>query len=785
MEQIAETQAPASQDQVKVLTELVQQLLREKERNQEPEDPYFTTRIPVTDLKAYPELTEVLPSIEEDLLHSPLTEEKRKIAIHSCPRTSSMNYNPPPLNDSSSSAVKKADTALYGIQVALAQAKRSIDYFVHRRIQEKPGLDTSEDPEVMFSSTMRALLSDVTGTVTQARLDNLHKELELPGKPTQLVEPDAKPLMDQEALDALISKKQAAKRQRIQPFRKLQKSSNNKNSIISNSITAQSTNAVTTAEATSNHKTSDRQSNFPGRGSPVGGRLSMFISAWSRLTDSRMVRNIVERGFRIPFKSPHSPTPISKGARRAPFEMGGTWRWPFGPTPSESLSNTTADVTPSSVQEKVGPGGQQTEGSRLLQPAVHDPEKERRPQTSLGPPQAQPICREAELQDGDSIIHLPHGPQKRLFEVSRTPGCIHAYPVRCPAIRAITELVGFHQGSSPSFKMGQAPRNANLSIFGRPTNHERIQGCVCENHTQDILQAPGAWIQDPRREIVYIPIPIYHTSGDGNKHTGYDTEGSENQDPRSSTRGQQTSERWPDDIEMSGELYWESPSNVDRSPTWPSNAPTTPGTQELLSVDIEIMDLDSETDEPIHPEPIKLEEIAEIMERSIVLGREPGIGDLHGLQRFSVGDCGRPSHILRIMDTIRGEDAHKRQGTDDDLLCTQAQECDRTRGFILLGKHNRTLVQKEIRGNYFPRTAQNNRENLFTLSEDQYPTISDLCSIKLIRVQMDGAQQPLCMPALESDSANRAEGAQGTNNDDFSYANMEIGHMVPRSDIPL
>ncbi|OMJ20737.1 hypothetical protein AYI69_g6095 [Smittium culicis] len=543
MEQIAETQAPASQDQVKVLTELVQQLVREKERNPKPEDPYVTTRIPVTDLTAFPELTEALPLIEEDFFRSPLTEEERKIAIHSCPRTSSMNYNPTPLNDSASSAVKKADKALYGIQVALDQATRPIDYFFHRRIQENHGIDTSEDTEVMFASTMRALLSDVAATVTQARLDNFHKGLKLPGKPTQLVEPDTKPLIEQEELNAIISKNLAAKRQRVQPFRKRQQTSNNNDSNTSNSITAQSTNA---------------------------------------------------------------------------------------------------DVTPSSVQEKVGPGGQQTEGSRLLQPAVHDPEKERRPQTSLGPPQAQPTCSEAELQDGDPIIHLPHGPQKRLFEFSRTPGCIHAYPgiqavskvptlslewplfpVRCPAIRAITELVGFHQGSSPSFKMGQAPRNANLSIFGRPTNHGRIQGGVCENHTQDILQAPGAWIQDQRREIVYIPIPIYHTSGDGNKHTGYDTEGSENQDQRSSTRGQQTSECWPDDIEMSGELYWESPSNVDRSPTWPSNAPTTPGTQELLSVDIEIMDIDSEADEPSHPEPIILEEPAEIMERSIVLARDP------------------------------------------------------------------------------------------------------------------------------------------------------------------
>ncbi|OMJ12839.1 hypothetical protein AYI69_g9248 [Smittium culicis] len=154
MEQIAETQAPAIQNQVKVLNELVQQLLRENERNQEPENPYVTTRIPVTDLTDYSELTEALPSIEEYFFHSPITEQERKITIHFCPRTSSMNYNPPPLNNSASSAVKKADTALY-------------------RIQENSRIDTSEDPEVIFASTMRALLSNVAATVAQARLDNL------------------------------------------------------------------------------------------------------------------------------------------------------------------------------------------------------------------------------------------------------------------------------------------------------------------------------------------------------------------------------------------------------------------------------------------------------------------------------------------------------------------------------------------------------------------------------------------------------------------------------------
>ncbi|OMJ18248.1 hypothetical protein AYI70_g5460 [Smittium culicis] len=138
MEQKNEALAPASQDQVNSLTEMVQKLLREKEINQEPEDPYVTRRIPVTDLSSYPELIEALQPIEEGFYRSPVTEDERKIE---------------------SALVPGLDNS---------------------------GLDTSEDTEIMFASTIRALLSDLAATVAQVRLENLHKGPNLPGKPTQL-----------------------------------------------------------------------------------------------------------------------------------------------------------------------------------------------------------------------------------------------------------------------------------------------------------------------------------------------------------------------------------------------------------------------------------------------------------------------------------------------------------------------------------------------------------------------------------------------------------------------
>ncbi|OMJ26613.1 hypothetical protein AYI70_g40 [Smittium culicis] len=103
------------------------------------------------------------------------------------------------------------------------------------------------------------------------------------------------------------------------------------------------------------------------------------------------------------------------------------------------------------------------------------------------------------------------------------------------------------------------------------------------------------------------------------------------------------------------------------------------------------------------------------------------------------------------MDTIRGKDAHKRQESDDGLVCTQAKECVRTGSVSLLGKHNHTIVRKEIQSNDFPRTARNSRENLVTLIEDQYLSSSDLCYIS--------TQSSRC--SEQTDSSNRILSVSG------------------------
>ncbi|OMJ19618.1 hypothetical protein AYI69_g6555, partial [Smittium culicis] len=104
MNQKAINQISVNQEQFNELSEMFKQLLREIQHSAEPDDPFISTRIPITDLAVYPELNEALPSIEEDFYRTKLSEEEKKEAIHSCHRCSSMNYQPPPLNDSASAA---------------------------------------------------------------------------------------------------------------------------------------------------------------------------------------------------------------------------------------------------------------------------------------------------------------------------------------------------------------------------------------------------------------------------------------------------------------------------------------------------------------------------------------------------------------------------------------------------------------------------------------------------------------------------------------------------------
>ncbi|PVV01732.1 hypothetical protein BB560_003841, partial [Smittium megazygosporum] len=107
-----------------------------------------------------------------------------------------MNYNPPHINDNVNDYVKRGDYHYYKLQKFLAQATRPIDSYVHSLLVSEPEID-SEYTRILFASTMRILLSEAATMLTQARIDNLHYGLKLPGKPIQIMENNNEPLLNQ------------------------------------------------------------------------------------------------------------------------------------------------------------------------------------------------------------------------------------------------------------------------------------------------------------------------------------------------------------------------------------------------------------------------------------------------------------------------------------------------------------------------------------------------------------------------------------------------------------
>ncbi|OMJ12360.1 hypothetical protein AYI69_g9431, partial [Smittium culicis] len=312
-------------------------------------------------------------------------------------------------------------------------------------------------------------------------------------------------------------------------------------------------------------------------------------------------------------------------------------------------------------------------------PAFHDPKEYWRPQTRLGPPQTQPARGGAKLQNGDIGDNLPHHSQKGLSHVLRSPRCVHAYT-------SLQEL----QEVSP------------LS-----------------------LERPMLPVSRPTIRAITDPV-VYHTPGYGYKYKENDPQGSVNQDQGSSTRGKQVTERWEDDVEISSELYWESPINVDCTAARSPYDSQTSRTKESITVDTEIMYIDSNPDETCHSEPIVLEKQTNVMERALVLSRDARIGNFHGFQRHSLGNSGGIPDVLRIMESKRGEDAHKRQGAAHSIVRPQTQECGRLISVGLFRQHNHSCVREEIRRNNFPRTSQDSRTDLESLSGNEYQTSGHL-----------------------------------------------------------
>ncbi|OMJ14228.1 hypothetical protein AYI69_g8682, partial [Smittium culicis] len=196
----------------------VQELRKKKasRKDVEMEDENYIVRLPIVDLNVPQELIELIPHIDEDFYKSIGSEETKEV-IQACPRSSTMNYSP--LNENITSAAKNTDTTLYGIQIYLVQATRSLHNFVYSKCMEDS--EAAKEVEgVALVSAMRLILASIATNISQSQMENMYQAMNIPGKPKQLAVNAEKPFFGQELLNKAISTIKPVKKARLRkPFK--------------------------------------------------------------------------------------------------------------------------------------------------------------------------------------------------------------------------------------------------------------------------------------------------------------------------------------------------------------------------------------------------------------------------------------------------------------------------------------------------------------------------------------------------------------------------------------
>ncbi|OMJ25056.1 hypothetical protein AYI70_g1159 [Smittium culicis] len=139
-------------------------------------------------------------------------------------------------------------------------------------------------------------------------------------------------------------------------------------------------------------------------------------------------------------------------------------------------------------------------------------------------------------------------------KVQNTAAATTAEAIPRPVIRAITEPVDLHEDPPLSSRVGQVERNSSLGISRRPADYGGIQIRVPNIHALNLLQDLGACIEVQIRKVVDYAVSVDHTPCNGDQNQRNFPQSSVHQDPGSPLQSQQISQRWPNDIEMSGEL---------------------------------------------------------------------------------------------------------------------------------------------------------------------------------------------------------------------------------------
>ncbi|PVU94572.1 hypothetical protein BB559_002962 [Furculomyces boomerangus] len=689
-----------------------------------PQDEHVSTNIPATVLNVYPELEEFIPSLKDDFFRTVLSEEEKKEGIYACPKVSTITYSPPPINEAASSTIRKNDSALYGIQSALIHGTRPIDYFIHRRIVENPGIST-EDPVIEILNTVRCIMGNVAAMATQARLDNLHSGMRFKGKPEQLVESQIRPLMDPEVFEAQLSAvKTETKKKLKRPFRQSPQYSNQASG--TSTVTAQTPQDHPPARETTGEEDEARAEDL-NRGLNESSSRRTIGDIQSRLGEADGQSMGPEYRQEWVY---NTILQSQKWRSKRKISQVGSWIRRRGRRPQGGFCRKLRKFL-FEIDKRSGSGAT---GGDLRSP----PAAERRVASIPGLRPGIDAPSSKEIQKGEQGI-LPgnlrrsfssvgkEGNRRELQEIPEIQMDGQDLPIQSSSVWPVTEPVCIHQGSETSPKLGTYKGYPYDCLLGRPVNNWPNQGYMQTEYNRSIQQVIEPGIQSEDEQVTHGAITEDYTPGYDYQLPNHESEGSSRQGTCSKERSHKTYESQIIDIEGPVKLHWESTGNVSGIIAREINAPTTLGTKEPMFVKEVEMDRPSDSEQPGYQQSRMVEEPIIEMERNEFHTRDTRTGNIHRCQRHGIWDNCGISILLHAVDRTGEIATHQRERIISNLICSPPPLCCWKVCLDLFRQYHVSFLRKEIWWHYFTKIAGDFRTNLVTLPKDKDPSPSDIC----------------------------------------------------------
>ncbi|PVV02953.1 hypothetical protein BB560_002580 [Smittium megazygosporum] len=500
--------------------------------------------------------------------------------------------------------------------------------------------------------------------------------------------------------------------------------------------------------------------------------------------------------------------------------------------------------------------------TRFLQPAFHYPKEDWWAQADSRLAELEQTCSGETLQDEIIEDNLRTYQEERLHDLPRFRRCLYAYsnseelqkipalsmewkrvPIQSTSIWTIPESVYIYKSPSTNINMGKNTGNTISSIFGRSADIRRNKEYMYQEYRNNTQENGRIGVQNQIREISNKAITINKASRNDDQFKGNELEGSIIENKRPQKRSLKITQRREDYYQELSQIYWEGSGYVSGFASRSSIVTPTLRVKEPSSSSIEVMDFDSIPYKASSPEFKILEGQAQGMEWPL-LARDTGNGGFYGRQRQVLGNSDEFSLLFRLLEYIRGVNAHQFKRIVDYIVCAKASTSSGTIGSDLFRQYYKLSIRKEIWRNKFFNASTHSRRDLVSLFEHKYSSSDNIyplhlkpcrrtkqvngsdrmvtfetnipetrknlwatrCGSVCVSSKQTGQQliqlvqksessgnecfttksvpveKSILLPPMESYSRGCSQGKKKTNNYNISRANVENGNLVSRPD---